>query len=179
MSKLWIIRQPLDWVQRIEAGSVAICDGVKGQPQMNEEEGTYKHTELTEQIIGAFYEVYNELGVGFLERVYEEAMALVLRSKGLDVQCQVQLPVWFRGTKIGTYEADLVVAGSVLVELKACKGLDSSHEAQLLNYLRATEIEVGLLLNFGPRPQVRRFAFENETKGISVHQRSSAAKGFS
>jgi len=145
-------------------------------PQMNAEERRYKHAELTEQIIGVFYEVYKELGIGFLEKVYQEAMALVLRSKGLEVQCAVALPVWFRGTKIGTYEADLVVGGLVLVELKAGKALDSSHEAQLLNYLRSTEIEVGLLMNFGPRPQVRRFAFENERKGVSVHLRSSAAK---
>jgi GxxExxY protein len=152
---------------------------MKGLPQMNAEERRYKHAELTEEIIGVFYEVYNELGIGFLEKVYEEAMALVLRSKGIAVQTQVSVPVWFRGTKIGSYEADLIVAGSVLVELKAGKALDPSHEAQLLNYLRATEIEVGLLLNFGPRPQVRRFAFENERKGISVHLRSSAAKGSS
>lgn len=149
------------------------------QPQMNAEERRYKHEELTESIIGVFYEVYNELGVGFLEKVYQEAMALVLKSKGIEEQCQVQLPVWFRGTKIGIYEADLVVGGVVLVELKAGKGLDPSHEAQLLNYLRATEIEVSLLMNFGPRPQVRRFAFANERKGISVHLRSSAAKGSS
>lgn len=148
-------------------------------PQMNAEERRYKHAELTEQIIGVFYEVYKELGTGFLEKVYQEAMAMVLRSKGLEVQCQVPVPVWFRGAKIGTYEADLVVAGLVLIELKACKALDPAHEAQLLNYLRSTEIEVGLLMNFGNRPQVRRFAFENERKGISVHLRSSAAKGFS
>jgi GxxExxY protein len=148
-------------------------------PQMNAEERRYKHAEQTELIIGVFYEVYNELGSGFLEKVYQEAMALVLRSKGIKVQCQIPVPVWFRGTKIGTYEADLVVAGVVLIELKAGKGLDPFHEAQLLNYLRSTEIEVGLLFNFGPRPQVRRFAFENERKGISVHQRSSVAKGVS
>jgi GxxExxY protein len=148
-------------------------------PQMNAEERRYKHAELTEQIIGVFYEVYNELGIGFLEKVYQEAMALVLRNKEIAAQCEVPVPVWFRGTKIGTYEADLVAGGVVLVELKAGKALDSSHEAQLLNYLRSTEIEVGLLLNFGPRPQARRFAFENERKGISVHLRSSAAKGFS
>lgn len=148
-------------------------------PQINAEERRYKHAELTEQIIGVFHEVYNELGIGFLEKVYQEAMVLVLRSKGIDVQSEVPVPVWFRGAKIGAYEADFVVAGVVLVELKAGKALDSSHEAQLLNYLRSPELEVGLLLNFGPRPQVRRFAFENERKGISVHQRSSAAKGFS
>ena len=146
---------------------------------MNAEERRYKHSELTETIIGAFYEVYNELGVGFLEKAYREAMALVLRSKGIDVQCEVPIAVWFRGAKIGNYEADLIVAGVVLVELRAAKALDRSHEAQLLNYLRSTEIEIGLLLNFGPRLQVRRFAFENERKGISVHQRSSVAKGLS
>jgi len=148
-------------------------------PQMNAEERRYKHAELTELVTGSFYEVCKELGIGFLEKVYQEAMLIVLRSKGLDVQCQVPVPVWFRGAKIGTYEADLVVAGAVLVELKAVRTLDSSHEAQLLNYLRSTEIEVGLLLNFGPRPHVRRFAFENERKGISVHLRSSVAKGVS
>src|SRR5260370_25990615 len=107
-------------------------------PQINAEERRYKHAELTEQIIGVFYEVYNELGIGFLEKVYQEAMALVLRSKGLDAKCAVPVPVWFRGTKIGTYEADLIVERVVLVELKAGKALDSSHEAQLLNYLRST-----------------------------------------
>ena len=149
------------------------------QPRMNAEERRYKHAELTEQVMGVFYDVYNELGTGFLEKVYREAMALALREKGIEVQCEVPVPVWFRGVKIGAYEADLVVAGVVLVELKAAKALDSAHEAQLLNYLRSTEIEIGLLLNFGSRPQVRRFAFENGRKGISVHQRSSAAKGFS
>ncbi len=146
---------------------------------MNAEERRYKHAELTEQIIGVFYEVYNELGIGFLEKVYQEAMALVLKGQGIEVQREVDVPIWFRGSKIGIYQADLVIAGLVLVELKACKALDPTHEAQLLNYLRATEIEVGLLLNFGPKPQVRRFAFENERKGISVHLRSSAAKGSS
>jgi GxxExxY protein len=142
---------------------------------MNAETRRFKHAELTEQIIGVFYEVYNELGTGFLERLYQEAMALVLRSKGIEAQCKVPVPAWFRGVKIGSYEADLIVGGQVLVELKAGKALDSSHEAQLLNYLRSTELEVGLLFKFGPRPQVKRFAFENERKWISVHQRH---KGF-
>jgi GxxExxY protein len=131
---------------------------------------------LTEQIIGIFYYVYNELGFGFLERVYEEAMAVALRERGLEFQQQSPVPVWFHGQKIGSYDADLVVGGVVLVELKACKALEPAHEAQLLHYLRSTEIEVGLLLNFGPRPQVKRLAFENERKKISVHLRKSAAK---
>jgi GxxExxY protein len=152
---------------------------VSFSPQMNAEERRYKHSDWTEQIIGVFYEVYNELGSGFLENVYEEAMAVVLKDRNFDFQRQVAVPVWFRGKKIGSYEADLVIAGQVLIELKACKSLDPTHEAQLLNYLRSTEIEVGLLLNFGPRPQVRRFAYENDRKKISVHLRASAAKGSS
>lgn len=147
-------------------------------PQINADERRYKYSELTEQIIGIFYSVYNELGFGFLEKVYEEAMAIALKEHGLAVQQQVPVPVWFHGQTIGAYDADLVVNGIVLLELKACRTLDSSHEAQLLHYLRSTEIEVGLLLNFGPRPQARRFAFENERKKISAHLRTSAANRF-
>jgi GxxExxY protein len=148
-------------------------------PQINADGRRYKYSELTEQIIGIFYEVYNELGFGFLEKVYEEAMAVAFKERGINFQRQVPIPVWFHGQIIGSYDADLVVNGVVLLELKACKGLDPSHEAQLIHYLRSTEIEVGLLLNFGPRPQVKRLAFENERKKISVHLRKSAAKGFS
>ncbi|HEV7676853.1 MAG TPA: GxxExxY protein [Candidatus Angelobacter sp.] len=145
-------------------------------PQMNADERRYKYSELTEQIIGVFYEVYNELGFGFLEKVYEEAMALALKERSINFQRQVPIPVWFHVQTIGAYDADLVVNGVVLLELKACRALDPAHEAQLLHYLRSTEIEVGLLLNFGPRPQVKRLAFENERKKISVHLRKSAAK---
>jgi len=144
-------------------------------PQINADARRYKYSELTEQIIGIFYEVYNELGAGFLEKIYEEALALVFKERGIPCQRQVQIPVWFHDQVIGTYDADLVVKGLVLLELKACRALDSCHEAQLLHYLRSIDIEVGLLLNFGPRPQVRRFAFENERKKISVHLRQSAA----
>jgi GxxExxY protein len=145
-------------------------------PQMNADERRYKYSELTEQIIGVFYEVYNELGFGFLEKVYEEAMALALKERGIEFRQQVPISVWFHGQVIGSYDADIVVNRVVLLELKACKGLDPSHEAQLIHYLRSTEIEVGLLLNFGPRPQVKRLAFENDRKKISVHLRKSAAK---
>jgi GxxExxY protein len=145
-------------------------------PQINADERRYKHSELTEKIIGVFYEVYKELGFGFLESVYEEAMTVVLKSRGIEFQRQVLVPVWFRGQKIGSYQADLVIGGVVLVELKACRILDPAHEVQLLHYLRSTEIEIGLLLNFGPKAQVRRLAFDNNRKGISVYQRSSAAK---
>jgi len=148
-------------------------------PQTSTDERRYEHSDLTELVIRVFYEVYRELGHGFLENVYEQAMAVALKTKGLEVQQQVPVPVWFRGVKIGAYEADLVVSGILLLELKACRTLDSSHEAQLLNYLRSTELEIGLLMNFGPRPQLRRFVFQNYRKQISVHQRSSVAKGAS
>ena len=146
-------------------------------PQMNADERRYKHSELTEKIIGIFYDVYNELGFGFLESVYESAMALAFTEQDLSFDRQVSIPVYFHNQKIGAYDADLLVGGLVLLELKACKALEPAHEAQLLHYLRSTTIEVGLLLNFGPRPQVRRLAFENERKQISGHLRKSAAEG--
>lgn len=146
-------------------------------PQISADERRYKYSDLTEQIIGVFYDVYNELGFGFLESVYEHAMTVCFRERGLSFKQQVAVPVWFHDQKIGAYDADMLVCDTVLVELKACKALDSSHDAQLLHYLRSTDIEVGLLLNFGPRPQVRRLAFENERKKISVHLRKSAANG--
>jgi GxxExxY protein len=121
---------------------------------------------LTEKIIGLFYDVYNELGHGFLESVYEQAMLIALRQAGLDVEAQVEIPVRFRGLEVGNYKADLQVDRKVLIELKAARSLEKAHEAQILNYLKATNIEVGLLLNFGERPQFRRFVFDNERKKI-------------
>lgn len=146
-------------------------------PQMSADERRYKHSELTEKIIGIFYDVYNELGFGFLESVYESAMALAFTEQGLLFERQVSIPVYFHNQKIGAYDADLLVGGLVLLELKACRAIEPAHEAQLLHYLRSTTIEVGLLLNFGPRPHVKRMAFENERKQISVHLRKSAAEG--
>jgi GxxExxY protein len=124
----------------------------------------YKHQELTQVIIQVFYEVYNELGHGFLESVYQEAMLIALRQKGMTVEAQRPLPVWFRGGKIGDFRPDLIVGDAVVVELKAARALEPVHEAQLLNYLRASELEVGLLLNFGPAPKVKRMVFANEKK---------------
>jgi len=123
-----------------------------------------KHSDLTDKIIGTFYEVYNELGFGFLESVYEEAMKIALESKDLKVEQQVPVPVWFRGRKVGSFEADLVVNELVIIELKAVRAIDDAHIAQLLNYLRATEIEVGLVLNFGHKAEFRRKAFDNNRK---------------
>ena len=122
------------------------------------------HHSLTEKIIGVFYDVYNDLGHGFLESVYEAAMVIALRDKGIVVAQQVEIPVWFRGQQIGTFFADLVVEGLVIIELKAVRSIDPAHEAQLLHYLRATEIELGLLLNFGVRPEIKHKTYDNPRK---------------
>lgn len=124
----------------------------------------YKHQELTRTIIQIFYEVYNELGHGFLESAYQEAMLIALRQKDVTVEAQRPLPVWFRGGKIGDFRPDLIVDDAVVAELKAARALEPVHEAQLLNYLRASELEFGLLLNFGPVPKIKRMVFANEKK---------------
>ncbi|MFC1640064.1 GxxExxY protein [Gemmatimonadota bacterium] len=134
------------------------------------------HSDLTEKIIGAFYAVYRELGYGFLESVYEAALFHILHDIGLNVERQAPIDVWFRRRRVGVFRADLVVGTSVIVELKAVRELGPSHEAQLLNALRATNIEVGLLLNFGMKPRFQRMVFANSRKQVSVHQRLSAAK---
>ena len=122
------------------------------------------HYALTEKIIAVFYDVYNELGHGFLESVYHKSLALALDEKGLMVQSPIDIPVFFRGHQVGCFEGDILVEKCVLLELKAARTLDSSHKAQLLNYLRATEIEVGLLLNFGEKPEFKRVIFDNLKK---------------
>ena len=124
----------------------------------------FKHRELTERIIRVFYEVYNELGHGFLEKVYENALAIALSQAGTEVRQQMSLTVRFRGNVVGEYVADMVVNDLVLIEVKAARDMEPAFEAQLLNYLRATEIEVGLLLNFGPTPSFKRLAFDNTRK---------------
>jgi GxxExxY protein len=131
---------------------------------MNTDGNGLKHHPTTRKIIGVFFDVYNELGYGFLEAVYVEALALTLRHAGLAIEREVPLSVSFRGKVIGRFRADLVVNGSVLVEVKAFPALQRAHEAQILNYLRATVLEVGLLINFGPRPQFRRLLFDNTLK---------------
>ena len=123
-----------------------------------------KHGELTEKIIGVFFDVYNELGHGFLESVCEGAMAIGLEDAGLRVQRQVPITVWFRGRRIGLFYADILVEGLVVLELKSARNIDPAHEAQLLNELRATTTEVGLLLNFGVKPEFKRLAYDNARK---------------
>ncbi len=128
------------------------------------EHSPIKHRELTDSIVGTFYEVYNELGHGFIESVYEKSLAIALREKGHEVVQQLDVPVWFRGERVGDFAADVLVAGTVILELKSARSIDPAHIAQLLNYLRATEIEVGLLLNFGPKPEFKRLVFDNSRK---------------
>lgn len=122
------------------------------------------HQDTTDQIIKAFYNVYNKLGYGFLEKVYENAIMIELTKMGIPCEKQVPIDVYYESEHIGKYYADLLVNNQVIVELKAASGLLKEHEAQLLNYLKATEIEVGLLLNFGVKPQISRKIFENKFK---------------
>lgn len=131
---------------------------------MNADIHRFKHKELTRKVIGIFFDVYNELGHGFLESVYEKSLEFALSSIGLTVLRKIEIPVRFRGRTVGEFEADMLVDGCLLIELKAVRALESAHEAQLLNYLRATEIELGLLLNFGLKPQFKRMVFDNSRK---------------
>lgn len=128
-------------------------------PDLNKE--NFKHTELTEQIIQMFYKVYNTLGHGFLEKVYENAMFHELTSMGFDVRRQHPINVFYDGVQVGNYYADLIVDGLVILELKAVEIICDEHEYQLINYLKATDMEVGLLLNFGKKPQFKRKVFSN------------------
>jgi len=122
------------------------------------------HQELTDVIIKTFYEVYNELGYGFLERVYQNSMFLELRNKGFIVEAQKKIKVYYKGIEVGQYYADLIVENSVILELKAADSIAPAFENQILNYLRGTNCEVGLLLNFGKKPEFKRKVFENSRK---------------
>lgn len=128
------------------------------------EEGKYK--ELTEQIIKAFYDVYNELGYGFLEKVYQNSLYIELKSRGFNVEPQKQIKVHFKGYEVGEYYPDLIVNDVVILELKAAECIVEEFENQILNYLRATNIEIGLLLNFGKKPEIKRKVFANLNKKI-------------
>lgn len=112
---------------------------------------SYKHSELTETVIGVFYDVYNELGYGFLESVYRNSLRLALLEKGLSVEQEVPVSVFFRGKNVGDFRADLVVNGVLLLELKTTDMIIPAHESQVINYLRSTALELGLILNFGPK----------------------------
>ena len=125
-------------------------------------DGEYLHKALTSEIIGCFYDVYNKLGYGFLEKVYENALKYELEKKGLKVEKQKSITVFYDEIKVGEYFADLIVDDAIILELKAAESLCEEHEYQLINYLKATNIEVGLLLNFGKKPEIRRKIFSNK-----------------
>ena len=131
---------------------------------MNADYKDFKYEELTESIIKIFYKVYNKLGYGFLEKVYENAMMKKLEREDIPAVFQSAIKVVYEEEIIGEYFADILVDNKVIVEIKAAKSLAIENEAQLLNYLKATEIEVGLLLNFGPKPDLKRKVFDNMRK---------------
>ena len=127
----------------------------------------YLHQELTAEIIHRFYIVYNKLGYGFLEKVYEKALKYELEKASFFVERQRPITVFYETELVGEYYADLLVENKVIIELKAAETLCEEHELQLINYLKATDIEVGLLLNFGKKPEVKRKVFSN------INQRKS------
>jgi GxxExxY protein len=125
---------------------------------------TILHKQLTGDILKAFYAVYNELGYGFLERVYQNALFFELRSRGFEVEAQKSITVYYKDIQVGHYIADIVVNQTVILELKACADIHEEFEFQLLNYLKSTDCEVGLLLNFGKEPEFIRKVFTNNNK---------------
>ena len=122
------------------------------------------HEELSGKILNAFFTVYNFLGHGFLEKVYENALMIELNKRGIDAQQQQRIEVYYDGYEVGEYYADILVQDRVILELKAADAVAPEHEAQLINYLKATDIELGLLLNFGPKPQFVRRILTNDYK---------------
>lgn len=144
-------------------------------PRIYADERGLKHRDLTEKLIRIFFDIYNDLRHGFLESVYQKAFGVSLAENNLFFEQQLAIPVWYHGQQIGDFRADLLADRKVILELKVGRAMDSAWEKQLLNYLRATDIEVGILFNFGPKAEFRRFAFENERKN-RVHPRLSAER---
>ncbi|MFV8268896.1 GxxExxY protein [Flavobacterium sp. GT2N3] len=126
----------------------------------------FLHKSLSDSILKVYYEVYNELGFGFLEKVYQNAMYFELKSQGHKVEAQKQIKVYYKSQLVGDYFADLLIEDSIILELKACGCLMDEHKAQLLNYLKATEVEIGLLLNFGTTPEFKRSIYTNDRKKL-------------
>jgi GxxExxY protein len=124
----------------------------------------FKYQDITEKIIKAYYNVYNTLGFGFLEKVYENALIHEMTKGGLKCRRQVPITVFYDAEVVGNYFADILVEDEIILELKAAESLCEEHDHQLINYLKATNIEVGLLLNFGLKPEFRRKVFSNDRK---------------
>ncbi|MBC7949291.1 MAG: GxxExxY protein [Chitinophagaceae bacterium] len=129
----------------------------------------YIHSATTSLIIKSFYTVYNHLGYGFLEKVYQNALCIELRKLGLECIANNPIDVYYDDQRVGLYIADIIVNGVVIIENKAAESLCSKHEAQLLNYLKATNIDVGLLLNFGEKPEFKRKVFSSKYKNLTYH----------
>ena len=127
----------------------------------------FLHKEITSKIIQAFYKVYNTLGYGFLEKVYENAMRIEISKSGLHVEQQKNIKVFYESEQVGDYYADLLIENLIIVELKAAETICDEHETQLLNYLKATDIEVGLLINFGKKAEIKRKIFLNKNKKLT------------
>lgn len=130
----------------------------------------YLHQQLTDQAIKAFYKVYNTFGFGFLERVYQNALFIELRNLGLQCETQKQIKVNYEGYEVGVYYPDIIVNDLLILELKAAESVVEEQQLQLINYLKATEIEIGLLLNFGKKPEIRRKIFTNDKKKLNINQ---------
>lgn len=124
------------------------------------------HKELTDKVIQIFYQVYNELGFGFLEKVYQNAFYYELIRQGFQCEAQKQIKVHYKDKIVGEYYADIVVDNVLILELKAVETLIEEHEFQLINYLKATNMEIGLLFNFGKKPEFRRKIFTNDRKKL-------------
>jgi GxxExxY protein len=129
-----------------------------------------KFENLTERIIGSFYDVYNELGYGFLESIYQKALASEFDDVDLRYRTELPINVVYSGEIIGEFYVDFLVQDKVILELKAVKTLKNEHEAQLLNYLNASQFEVGILFNFGPNPEIKRKILDNDQKTYSPHE---------
>ncbi|WP_396141819.1 GxxExxY protein [Flavobacterium sp.] len=127
------------------------------------------HKNITDIILKSYYKVYNNLGYGFLEKVYENALLYELRNHGLNCEKQKPIKVYYEQIQVGEYYADIIVDECIILELKAAESIAEEHEFQLINYLKATEIEIGLLLNFGKNPEFKRKIFTNNKK-ISKNQ---------
>lgn len=126
----------------------------------------YLHQDLTEKVIAHYYKVYNTLGFGFLEKVYEKSLILELQKNDIPFEKQKPIKVYYNSEIVGDYIADIIVDNRIILEIKAAEIIKEEHELQLINYLKATQIELGLLLNFGKVPEIRRKIFTNDRKKL-------------
>lgn len=142
-----------------DARGAAIVDGEKlthNKANMNDQPTVLVLPEISRRIVGCFYDVYNELGHGFLEAVYQRALLIALTQAGINCRTEVPIDVQFRGVSVGTYRADIVVDALVVLECKAGAAISPGHQAQLIHYLKATGLTLGIILNFGPKPSFKR-----------------------